>query len=34
VNWKGYERKWWWPNLRYYTSILPGRTEENHEKLQ
>jgi hypothetical protein len=32
MNWKGYGRKQSWSNLRYYPSILPRGTKENHKK--
>jgi hypothetical protein len=34
MNWKGYERKWSWPNLRYYPDICwEGLRETTTTKL-
>jgi hypothetical protein len=34
MNWKGFGRKWSWPNFKVLSWHLPGGTEENHEKPQ
>jgi hypothetical protein len=34
MNAKGFGRKQSWPNFKVLSQHLPGRTEENHEKLQ
>jgi hypothetical protein len=28
MNWKGFGRKWSWPNFKVLTQHLPGGTEE------
>jgi hypothetical protein len=33
MNWKGYGRKWSWPNLRQYPSICL-ETQKKHEKFR
>jgi hypothetical protein len=34
VNWKGFGRKWSWPDFNVLSQHLPGGDEENREKLQ
>jgi hypothetical protein len=34
MNWKGFGRKWPWPNFKVLSWHSPGETEENHEKHQ
>jgi hypothetical protein len=33
MNFKGYERKWSWPNLRYYAGISLGRLRRTTKNL-
>jgi hypothetical protein len=33
INWKGFGRKWPWPNFKVLSRELPGGTEENHDNL-
>jgi hypothetical protein len=32
MNWKGFGRKWSWPNFKELSQNLLGGTKENHEK--
>jgi hypothetical protein len=32
MNWKGFGRKWSWPNFKVLSQRLPGGTEGNHGK--
>jgi hypothetical protein len=31
INWKGFGRKWSWPNFKVLSRHSPGGTEDNHE---
>jgi hypothetical protein len=33
MNWKGFGRKWSWPNFKVLSWNLPGGTEEKYENL-
>jgi hypothetical protein len=33
MNWKGFGRKWSWPNFKVLSRYSTGGTEENHETL-
>jgi hypothetical protein len=33
MKWKGFERKWLWPNFKVLSQNLPRETEETHEKV-
>jgi hypothetical protein len=32
MNWKGFDRKKFWPNFKVISQHLPGGTEKNHKK--
>jgi hypothetical protein len=32
MNWKGFGRKWSWPNVKILSRHSPGETEENHNQ--
>jgi hypothetical protein len=34
MKWKGFRRKWSWPDFKVLSLHLPGSTEENYEKPQ
>jgi hypothetical protein len=34
MNWKGFGRKWSWPNFTVLSRHSPAGTEKNHEKPQ
>jgi hypothetical protein len=34
MNWKGFGRKWSWPNFKLLSRHFPAGTEENHENLR
>jgi hypothetical protein len=34
IFWKGFGRKWAWPNLKVTSGLSPGGTKEKYEKPQ